>query len=200
MAHILGNNTANSRGQGSSGLGIVVRGERYVNSAAKFWPALADELIADYPACDAIDLEVLTDSVLERDLLFPASALQRELDRRQGRKDFREAMREALAQFEITGPPGAVHARLLAGPRVIAGRDLPRDCVDADVFPCLLVWLLEWAEIPQSLWNDPEVSGVFCARDRERRIHYRLQFGLRNEHVSEGLFRRALTLRFARTP
>jgi len=173
-----------------------VHGVRFVSSAAKFWPSLVDELLADYPACNAIALEMLTDHVLERDLLFPANALQRELDRREGRKDFLEAIREALAQFDITGPPGAVHARLLAGSRLIAERDLPQDCLDADIFPCLLVWLLEWAEIPQGHWNNPEISGEFCARDRE--ISYRLQFDFRNEHVSEGLFRRTLTLRYAR--
>ncbi len=196
MARILGDNSATISGKRSSGLGIVVHGVRFVNSAAKFWPSLIDELLADYPVCDAIEFTMLTDYVLERDLLFPANALQHELDRRQGRKDFREAIREALSQFDMLGPPGAVHARLLAGSRLIAERDLPLDCVDADIFPCLLVWLLEWTEIPQDRWNDPEVNGAFCGHDRE--TSYCLQFSLHSEHLSEGLFRRILTLRYAR--
>ncbi len=197
MARILGNNSGTTPGKRSSGLGIVVQGVRFVNSAAKFWPSLIDELLADYPACDAIEFAMLTDLVLERDLLFPANALQRELDRRQERKNFREAIREAMTQFDMLGPPGIVHARLLTGSRVITTLDLPLDCVDADIFPCLLVWLLEWSEIPPSIWNTPQVSGDCCARDREREINYRMHFDLHNEHLSEGLFRRALTLRYA---
>lgn len=197
MAPLLDNISESKPGTRSGPLGLVVNGVRFANSAAKFWPALLDELAADYPACDALILETLSDPVLDRDLLFPANALQCELDRRRGRRDFREELRAALAQFDMVGPPGAVRARLIAGPAELAALDLPRDCIDADVFPCLLVWLLEWAEIPPGAWNNPEVGGAFSARDRERGIVYRLRFDLRNTHLSEGLFRRALTLRYA---
>jgi len=195
---LLGDKSAKITARRARARSLVVHGERFTNSAAKFWPALIDELAADHPHCDAIILEMLTDPVLDRELLFPVQSLQRELDRYQGRKDFGKELREALSQFAMIGPPGAVQARLLAGATQIAVCDLPLDCVDADVFPCLLVWLLEWAEISQSLWNNPTVSGAFQAWDHERKISYRLQFDLGNEHISEGLYRRTLTLHFVR--
>ncbi len=199
MARILGDAAHDLPGRHPPAVhGLVVRGERFVNSAAKFWPSLVDELAADYPACDTILLELLTDAPLERELLFPAHALQRGLDQGRTVADLGVALREALAELAIIGPPGTVCARLRAGARELAVCALPLDCVDADIFPCLLVWLLEWAEIPQGLWNTSEVGGAFSARDRERKINYRLDFVLRSEHVSEGLYRRTLTLRFDR--
>ncbi len=198
MARLLSNSSGKTPVSSRSARGFVVRGARFVNSAAKFWPSLVDEWAADYPACDALVLEMLTDLALDRDLLFPETALQRELDQRREPGDWRAALRESLAQCDLIGPPGAVHVRLLAGAVAKKACDLPLDCVDADIFPCLLVWLLEWAEIPHCLWNDPELNGEFCARDCEREISYRLQFNLIREHVSEGLFRCALTLRYTR--
>ena len=198
MSRILGNDSKHSPEERLGARGWVVHGMRYANSAAKFWSSLLDELAADYPGCDALELDVLTDANLERDLLFPESVLQHELDRRQSLLSIEEALRETLSQFDLIGPPGAVHVRLLGDGVETKRCDLPLDCVDADIFPCLLVWLMEWSEIPQCLWNNPSVSGDVSARDRQRSVRYRLQFELINKHVSEGLYQRTLTLRYTR--
>lgn len=198
MARILGNSAEPSRGGRLGARSLVVRGMRFTNSAAKFWSSLVDELAADYPACEALVLDTLTDIILDRSLLFPESALQGELDKRQNVLNIEDALRESLSQFDLIGPPSSVHVRLLAGGLEIKTCDLPLDCVDAETFPCLLVWLLEWSEIPYCLWNNASLTGDFTARDRQRAVRYRLQFDLANKHVSEGLYQRTLTLRYTR--
>jgi hypothetical protein len=198
MSRILGNNSDNPAVERRGVKGLVVRGLRFVNSAAKFWPSMIDEVAEDYPDCDTIVFDMLTDPILDRNLLFPVNALQQEWDRRQGQLDIQEVLRDALTQFDMIGPPGAVHVKLLAGTMIKKTCDLPLDCVDADIFPCLVVWLLEWSEISDDLWNNPVVRGDFCARDRERTIRYRFQFDLVNKHISEGLFQRILTMRYTR--
>lgn len=182
---------------GTKALGV--NGTRYSNSAAKFWSGLLDEVCSDYPGCDALSLEFLTGIELSRDLLFPERSLQRQLDRYRGEMDLERAMRDAIAEYELYGPPGVVRLRLLAGNRVKRSCELPPDCVDADLFPHLLVWLLEWAQIPDCLWNLPEAQGEFSADDPERSLRYDLDFTLENRHVSEGLIRRELTVRFKLT-
>ncbi len=198
MSRILGNSTEKSRAERLGARVWVVRGMRFTNSAAKFWSALIDELAVDYPEGDTLVLDMLTDVCLDRDLLFPENALQRELDQRRSLMNIQEELRETLSQFDLIGVPGAVHVRLVAGGREIRTCDLPQDCVDAEIFPCLLVWLLEWAEVPQCLWNNPSESGDFYAKDRERAVHYRVRFELVSNHVSEGLYQRTLTLRYTR--
>ncbi|MBU4200734.1 MAG: hypothetical protein KKG09_03610 [Verrucomicrobia bacterium] len=198
MARILGNGAEKSRSGRLGARSLVVRGMRFTNSAAKFWSSLIDELASDYPACEALALDTLTDIILDRDLLFPESSLQVELDKRQSLLNIEEALRESLSQIDLIGPPSSVHVRLLAGGLEIKTCDLPLDCVDAEIFPCLLVWLLEWSEIPHCLWNNDSLTGDFCAKDRQRAVHYRLQFDLVNKHVSEGLYQRTLTLRYTR--
>lgn len=173
-----------------------VRGERFANSAAKFWSSLVDEVRLDYPTCDRLTLATLSDVALDRSLLFPETALQRELDRAPDALDTRAAIRRALAEFELLGPPGAVQLTLSAGATELKRCDLPLDCLDADIFPCLLVWLLEWAALPTALWEHAAVFGTVDAHDRTRDAPYRLAFDLTNTHVSEGLFRRTVTVRF----
>lgn len=198
MSRILGNSAKESP---AGCLGVrawMVRGFRFANSAAKFWSSLVDELALDYPECDAVEFNLLTDICLDRDLLFPEKSLQRELNQRQSLLDIREALRETLSQLNITGPPGAVHVRMTAGGHEMRACDLPRDCIDADMFPCLLVWLLEWAEVPYCLWNFSQANGNFYARDHERPVRYHISFELAGKHVSEGLCRRTLVLSYIR--
>lgn len=177
---------------------LSVQGSAFSNSAAKFWSSLIDEVCSDHPDCDTIILDTLTDTVLSRDLLFPQAALQHELDRHVPFENIRQALRAALADFELIGPPDSVRVRLLSGGVERKKCDLPLDCVDADIFPCLLVWLLEWSEISELIWNHDSVEGSFDASDSDRALQYHLRIALSNEHVSEGLFRRTLTMCFQR--
>ena len=79
-----------------------------------------------------------------------------------------------------------------------AGIVAPLDCADAELLPFLLVWLLEWANVPDAFWNREKVRGDFSAEDRDRRLQYLVAFELRSRHLSEGLYERTLTLSWAR--
>ena len=190
MARILGDES-DKLPAASKARALIIGGVRWTHAAARFWASLLSEIAADYPDCNALVFETLAGTVLTRDLLFPEMALQRELDRLQPAVPIEQALKEALAEFEIFGPPGAVQLSLLAPARPpatlsrsdcgqamlssggIAGGDdqiirrcqLPLDCVDADIFAYLLTWLMEWAELPQSQWNSDRVEGAFPVRN-----------------------------------
>jgi hypothetical protein len=136
-------------------------------------------------------------TVLTRDLLFPEMALQRDLDRLQPTVPIEQALKEALAEFEIFGPPGAVQLSLLTDDRKIRRWQLPLDCVDADIFAYLLAWLMEWAELPESQWNSDRVEGTFPVRDPDSIASGRVQFEFTRIHISEGLYRWRLRMRRA---
>ncbi len=173
---------------------MYVDGVPSTNSAAKFWPSLVDEVRGEYPGCTHMELSVAATSPLVFEDLFPAWALQRGLDELE-KADIRQAMARTLAELELLGGPTSVMLRLLANDDDLLLTELPRDCLDAETFPFLLVWLLEWAGVHHSRWNDESVSGEFAMVDLERRRRYELAFELRHEHMSEGLYRRTVTVR-----
>jgi hypothetical protein len=172
---------------------MFVHGVRYANSAAKFWPSLVDEARELHPDCSRMELVTLSAGGLFAEQLYPELELEREVARAET-IDVARAMRETLAVLEIAGPPASVGIKLFAGRRRVRTRVLPADCVDGEVFTFLTVWLLRWACLPAAQWNGERVAGRFAAEDRQRRLAYRLALRLANEHLSEGLYRRKLTL------
>lgn len=194
MARILGDESDKVPAAASPARALIIGGVRFTNAAARFWASLLGEVAGDYPDCNALVFETLAGTVLTRDLLFPEMALQRELDRLQPTVRIEQALKEALAEFEIFGPPGTVQLRLLADDREIKRCELPLDCVDADIFAYLLVWLMEWAELPASQWNSDRVEGIFPVHDPDLpesrgAANGRLQFEFTRNHISEGLYR-----------
>lgn len=172
---------------------LFVHSVPYVNSAAKFWPALFDEVGDRRPACSRMELTAQGDGPLHADQLYPEMQFEQDL-RRYETEDLAELMRNTLAVLGLTGPPTPVAIRLFAGRRCVLKRNLPADCVDAEIFSFLTAWLLRWACIPESRWNDGEVAGRFAAEDRLRKLSYDISFILRNHHLSEGLYHRVLSL------
>lgn len=194
MARILGNESEKLPAATSKARALIIGGVRFTHAAARFWASLLSEVAADYPDCNALVFETLAGTVLTRDLLFPEMALQRELDNLHPTVPIEQALKEALAEFEIFGPPGAVQLSLLADDREIRRCQLPLDCVDADIFAYLLTWLMEWAEIPASLWNSDRVAGAFPVRDPDLpegrdTASGQVQFEFTRKHISEGLYR-----------
>ncbi len=189
-------NDDGGRGSRRGAIALLIGGQLFTNSAAKFWSALLDELHSDFKESDGIVLETLSDTILSRELLFPQALLQREIDACAPIEDVRRSLEEALEEMELTGPPDSVRADVLAGDAVLKRCVLPFDCIDAEVFAFLLAWLLEWAEVPEALWNSDRVNGGFTARDRERGLLYDMRAALVFEHVSEGLFRRILKVNY----
>ncbi|MBU1735981.1 MAG: hypothetical protein KJ692_12165 [Verrucomicrobia bacterium] len=212
MARILGDESDKLPASTSKARALIIGGVRFTHAAARFWASLLSEVAADYPDCNALVFETMSGTVLTRDLLFPEMALQRELDRLQPTVPIEQALKEALAELEIFGPPGTVQLSLLAPARnathSVAGGDdrvikrcqLPLDCVDADIFAYLLTWLMEWAELPESQWNSDHVEGAFPVHDPDLPESWdtasgRVQFEFTRRHISEGLYRWCLLMR-----
>lgn len=172
---------------------LYVHRVRYANSAAKFWPALLDEVEEILPGCSRIELITTGEGPLTSMQLYPELELERDLERL-ATADIAEVMQSTLAMIGITGPPPRVRVQLFRGNRRVRSRLLPADCVDAEIFSFLLAWLLRWACIPESCWNDGRIDGRFTAEDRRREKHYDVAMSLANEHLAEGLYRRTLAL------
>ena len=77
---------------------------------------------------------------------------------------------------------------------------LPATFRDAEIFPFLIAWLLEWSGIPEFSWTDEKLAGDFLAEDWGRGLVYDVQFTLCEEHMSEGLLARTARIRFVRRP
>ena len=174
---------------------LYIRGENFRNSAAKFWSSLADEITTDYPACSSIEISALTGAPISRQALFPGAAIGIEDSLAAEGLSPAEALRNAMSELELFGLPSAVHARLFSREREILSLDLPGDCVDADILPYLLAWLLEWSGAHEATWGGERTAGAFIARDRKRRIRYRFDFTITSTHVSEGLYERSANIR-----
>ncbi len=173
---------------------LVVAGRRVTQAAARFWAALFREVAGDYPACDRLVLETLSDVRLTRDWLYPERALQRAADRLRPGAPPGRAYREALQEVLLNGLPGSVTIRLLAGARDLWHGVLPGDCVDAEIFATLLAWLLEWAGLPEERWNAPRLAGTLIVRDPDTGWGGPLDLEAVRDHVSEGLYRWRVTL------
>ncbi len=172
---------------------LLIGGEPYANAAAKFWPGLIDELTEFFPACTLIELSAPSSGKLDTDMLFPEKALQRHLDAME-HADTADALREALAELNLLGPPGPVQARLFRGKEEMLVRSLPLESVDTETFAYLLVWQFKWAGIPSARWNDTRLSGVVIGKDPDRGRVYRMTFSLTGKPLSEGLISRALSI------
>lgn len=199
MARILGN-ASDKLPAAAQERALIVNGIRFTHAAARFWASLLNEVARDYPDCNVLVFDTLSGAILTRDLLFPELALQRELDHLQPTVPIEKALKEALAEFEIFGPPGAVQLSLFTGNQETKRCELPLDCVDADIFAYLLAWLMEWAELPQSQWNLDHVEGAFLARNPDLTKNRaaaggRVQFEFTRSHISEGLYRWRLRMR-----
>ena len=179
--------------------GWRVHGMRFAHSAAKFWPRLLDEARAAYPYCRSIELCAPGGGILTRGLLHPERALERNLERLAVEEATHE-LNSAMAELELLGLPAGVQIRLLANNETDPLHEQILDAVDEEILPNLLAWLLEWAQIADPVWNSEFVHGVFDAEDRNRRRLYRLELDVRNQLLSEDLYRRTIGIDFQIEP
>ena len=176
---------------------IHVRGFPFSNTAAKFWTCLFDEVAADYPEQSRIELSALSGGLLVPDLLTPETGLQRDMDQL-GSDAVRNAFDDAMTALSIIGPPPGVCLRVVPPPEQGVSQEFALDYLDDEILPFLLVWLLEWANVPDMLWNEPSVRGGIDAEDRDRGLRYLVAFDLKAQHLSEGLYRRDVAVSFKR--
>ena len=172
---------------------MLIGGEWFRNSAAKFWPWLKEKTRAEYPDARAVELTALCGDRLTRRMLDPAQSLQDTIDRVMAGAPM-PSLEDTLAELEMIGGPAPVRVRVLGEGETVLAEETP-GLVDAEPFPFLVVWLLEWAGVPDTRWNDLVVEGAFMARDTQRDAPCRMSFSLWNEHVSEGLFERRVRVK-----
>ncbi len=170
---------------------LWVNGKEYTCTAAKFWTSIIDEIRTDFPACSSIEISAPTAEAITRLHLTPSLTIDPDLF---FTKDLRKAMRDLIAELNILGPPSPVQLRLMDSDREIAACAMPADCVDAETLPYLAVWLLEWAGIPETTWNESLIEGVVIAADPRRHLAYNIPFKMIHKHIREGLYKRLITL------
>jgi hypothetical protein len=197
MSRILHNSGGESPRDALGAQTLFVRGLPYNNTAAKFWTCLIDEIVTDYPPETGVALSAPTGGLLVPELLSPESLLQRDMDQL-AESDVHQAFADAVKALEILGPPCSVRLRLVSASKEIVSQEISLDYLDAEILPFLLAWLLEWAGIPDVLWNQDDVRGDFVADDQERGLRYLVAFELRSRHMSEGLFDREVVVNFRR--
>lgn len=176
---------------------LYVNGIPFTNTAAKFWSCLFDEVAVASLPDTVIELSASSGGTLSADLLSPATLLQRDLDAIDP-ATVQAAYADGLAVLELMGPPAGVRLRLLPPGETQPFLDIGLTYMDAEIFPFLLSWLLEWANLPDAAWNEAAVQGMFAAADPARTLSYKVAFDLRTRHLSEGLYHRTLLIRFRR--
>ena len=175
---------------------LRVGGKPYSNAAAKFWMTFIDGVLDACPLCTLATISAPAASALKPDQLFPERELARQLESA-AVVDLDAALRETIAELELLGPPCAVRVRLYGKDSSVLIDNWPLDCLDAELLPYMVVWLLEWAGIPPALWNYENVTGELEGEDRSRFLTYSFSYNLHHRHVSEGLYERTLSLSFS---
>lgn len=197
MSRILQNETVEASVKRFGADVWYITGERCSNASVKFWSALIDEILFDYPRTEYVVINAVSEAVYSRKLLLPSAVVSdgslEGLANNPG-----EALRQALNEISIFGLPSPVTIRLVAGAETLLDRDLPLDCVDSEIMPFLVAWLFEWGEMPVREWNDPSSKGRFVAFDRVRGFCYKVFFIFDKTDISEGLYSFDLRLQFER--
>ena len=195
------NNTGGSQAGSYGAKTLYVRGFPYANTAAKFWTSVLDEVLAAYPAGTCLELVAASGGVLAPALLSPEQMMQRSMDRLIA-EGADASVQDAVAVLDLLGPPAGITLRLIppAGEADGGTQEVELDYLDADLLPFLVAWLLEWASVPDALWNQSRVRGAFAGDDPSRQLRYLVAFELRSELLSEELYRRSLRVHFRREP
>ena len=171
---------------------IVIGGALCTNTAGRFWVTLLHEIHWSFPGYGGLELRAACSGPLSAAVLDPAASLAREMERLRT-QDVKVLLYDTIAQLAIDGPPPPVRARIAADGKPTVSRDIPPDCLDAELFRYVLAWLLKWAGITHHLWDAERLYGGFAAADGARRV-YTVRFDVRNQHVSEGLYQRTVAL------
>ncbi len=174
---------------------LIIEGVRYDNSAAKFWPSFLDDIRNQYQTADRLEMAAPGDGALHAGLLMPEMALARAMESFGDHPDAASAMQGIAAEIEAAGPPAGVRLSVFQDDVLLGDKSLD-DFLDAEVFPFLLVWLLEWSCLNEAAWNRHLLRGAFEAEDASRSLIYRIRLQLKNSHLSEGLFQRLLCLQW----
>ena len=191
MSFLLG--TAGTGGAKTGSAEWLVGGKKFSNSAVKFWSTVVEDADVEFPGSERLVLSSYSDRMLRRCDLNPNGMEAFDLCCLAG-LDFAAEWQKTVEEMELTGMPAAVKLTLHGAGRLIVERMLEADCMDSEVFPFFAVWLLEWADVPESEWNTENVVGKFTSGDSYRGIEYWLDFTIASRHLSEGLYCRDVSV------
>ena len=198
MAGLLNNNNEGAAAGAYGAKMLHVNGFPYENTAAKFWSCLLDEVANDYPAGTQVAMAATCGGNLVADLLVPEMILQRDM-RKLETEDAQVVIDDAMGVLDLIGPPAGVRLRLVGGGEAATLHEIDLPDIDAELMPFLLAWLLEWARVPDGLWNRKRVRGKFEAEDRQRHLVYKVAFELVTRLLSEELYQREIVIQFERS-
>lgn len=177
---------------------LHVGGFPYANTAAKFWTCLLDEVAENYPPGTGVVIAGACSGQLSAALLDPENLLQRDMRALESDKA-QQVLNDAIGVLELLGPPPGIRLRLVGPEGQAILREMVMEDIDAELMPFLMSWLLEWAQVPDSQWNNKVVRGLFKGEDRHRSYGYQIAFELRNKLLGEELYEREILLRCDRT-
>ena len=172
--------------------GLIVAGKTYVNSAAKFWLWFLRESRTEFSGAVAFEMSAPGTGVLDRRILFPEETLAAEWER----LDAAAARQEYVAtvqELDLLGPPAGVRLRVMGEVGVLANRAV--EAIDAETFPYLVGWLLEWGTLEAMLWSQAFVSGGFEAESVDGGECLEIAFDLVTAELGEGMVMRTITIR-----
>lgn len=175
--------------------GIKINNGLFNNSAAKFWPAVIDEISLRFPKCKRFEIETYTSAVLSWDTLYPVLALEEELNRmfKEGKDVSLEEMMNSLI---FDGPPAAVILRVWFEDKDECSVESQLEALDESILNYLAAWLLRWANIDESKWNIERISGEVEFNIEAEKRKFVLIFTVIREYISEGLFRRTIEIKY----
>lgn len=172
-----------------------IGGRRWANSAAQFWRDLLEGLRREHPDDVRIELSAPGSGRLSRRLLFPEAQLEEEAEAWADR-DTTAELRRLYAELELLGPPAPVLLRVLNADGSERAPPQPIEGLDAEIFPYLAAWLLEWAGIDEAEWNREKLEGGFAASNSRSGPSCSVALEMRTIPLEEGLYRRVLTMHY----
>lgn len=198
MAGLLHDNKGDASSGAYGAKALHVGGFPFLNTAAKFWTCLLDEVVEKYPPDTRVVIAGACSGQLGASLLDPEQLLQRDMRDLESDKA-QQVLNDAIGVLELLGPPPGIRLSLVAADGEKILHEMVIEDIDAELMPFLLSWLLEWARVPDTQWNNKSVRGLFTGEDRNRMYSYKIMFELRNTLLGEELYDREVSLRCERT-
>jgi hypothetical protein len=167
---------------------LKIQNEIFTNTAAKFWSLLLEEAHFCWPDSDYVVLTSLVNGKLSERLLYPEMQLNEELQKQQSSfESYQQKINGVLAELELGGAPDSVKLQVWGSSRQFADIELPLSEIDAEIFTCLLAWLLKWGSVPADKWINSRLLCHLKAKDPVRKLLYYLEVLVIQQDIIEGL-------------
>lgn len=174
---------------------IRIGGITYRNAAAKFWSVLIRDIKIEFPSADRMMMFSCCEGRLNRRLLKPDWIGIIDADKYAG-IDISEMINDIAAEMEVTGYPSSVIISIFKDDEELHKAVIPEDCMDSGTFDYFLAWILAWGAVAEAEWNSESLCFEFTADSKDWNSPLSIEAGIVNKHLSEGLIRRELSLKW----